>query len=309
MKGASKMPEDLDEIEVSGRTINVTNPDKDMWPRVGFTKGQMLAYYREVAVYLLPHVVARPMVLARFPDGADGPFWFQTQCPKPPEWVRTCRVPKGSDAEEAFDYCVIDDTPSLLWVANLATIELHPLLSKADSLHHPTSIVFDLDPGPALSIVECCEVALMLRDRLTSLGLRSYPKSTGATGLHVYVPLNSSVGFHAAKGFARSIAREFSERYGGLVTDKVARSGRIDKVFIDWAQNNTLRSIVAPYSLRAMPFPTAAAPLLWKEVEAALRRDAAEALTFLAWDILGRLEKIGDPLAPIIEEVQRLPIL
>jgi bifunctional non-homologous end joining protein LigD len=309
MNAASKLPEDVEHIEVAGRTIRVTNPDKIMWPSVGFTKRHMLAYYREISGYLLPHIVDRPMVLARFPDGIDGDFWFQTECPHAPEWLRTCRVPKASDPEAAFDYCVIDNEASLLWSANLAALELHPFLSKAQSLRHPTSVVFDLDPGPSLSILECCKVALKLRDRLRTLGLSSYTKSTGATGLHVYVPLNSPIGFGAVKSFARTIAAQLSLEHADLVADKAPRKERIDRVVIDWAQNNTLRSIVAPYSLRAVPFPTVAAPLLWEEIEVAMLDRAADSLFFLAWDVLDRLEKTADPLESVLTQTQRLPTI
>jgi bifunctional non-homologous end joining protein LigD len=309
VKAASKDPEGVEHIEAAGRTIRVTNLDKIMWPSVGFTKRHVLAYYRQVAGYLLPHVVDRPMVLARFPDGIDGDFWFQTECPNAPEWLRTCRIPKAKDPEAAFDYCVIDDEASLLWIANLAALELHPLVSKAESLRHPTSVVFDLDPGPSISILECCKVALKLRDRLKTLGLSSYPKSTGATGLHVYVPLNSPIGFESVKSFARTIAAQLLVEQAELVTDKASRKGRIDKVFIDWAQNNPLRSTVAPYSLRAMPFPTVAAPLVWDEIEAAVRRNEAESLLFLAWDVAARLEVMADPLQAVLTERQRLPMI
>jgi bifunctional non-homologous end joining protein LigD len=309
MSAASRLPGDVEHIEAAGRTIRVTNPDKIMWPSVGFTKRHMLAYYREVCAYLLPHIVDRPMVLARFPEGIDGHFWFQTECPHAPEWLRTCRIPKASDPETAFDYCVIDNEASLLWSANLAALELHPFLSKAQSLKHPTSVVFDLDPGLSIGILECCKVALKLRDRLRTLGLSCYPKSTGGTGLHVYVPLNSPVGFGVVKSFARTIAAQLSLEHADLVTDKASRKERIDRVFIDWAQNNTLRSIVAPYSLRAMPFPTVAAPLLWNEIEAAVRENAAASLLFLAWDVAKRLEKMADPLQPVLTERQRLPAI
>jgi bifunctional non-homologous end joining protein LigD len=309
MKDATKNPEGDDEIQASGRILRVTNLDKVMWPRVGFTKRHMLAYYREVAAYLLPHIADRPMVWARFPDGAEGKFWFQTECPSAPAWVRTCRIPKASDPEAAFDYCVIDDEASLLWIANLGGLELHPFLSRVRSLDHPTSLVFDLDPGPACSTRECYEVAVKLRDRLGTLGLSSYPKSTGATGLHVCVPLNSPIGFGKAKSFARAVARQLSEENGDLVTDKMSRSQRMDKVFVDWAQNNPLRSVVAPYSLRGMPFPSVAAPLLWAEIDAAMRRQAVEPLFFLAWDVVDRLETMGDYLEPILTETQRLPAI
>lgn len=309
MKAASKDPDGIEEVEASGRTIRVTNLDKIMWPSVGFTKRHVLAYYRDIGAYLLPHLVDRPMVLARFPEGVEGPFWFQTECRNAPEWLRTCRIPKVSDPEDSFDYCVIDDEPSLIWSANLAALELHPLLSKAQSLDHPTSVVFDLDPGPSVTILECCKVALNLRDRLGALGLSSYPKGTGATGLHVYVPLNSPTGFDATKTFARTITRQLIDEFGDLVTDKASRRERADRVFIDWAQNNPLRSVVAPYSLRGMPFPSVAAPLLWDEIEAAVRQDAAESLLFLPWDVVDRLEKMADSLEPVLTETQRLPTI
>ncbi len=295
--------------EISGRTLRLTNLDKVLWPEAGFTKRQMLGYYRSVAPLLLPHVADRPMVLARFPDGVEGEFWFQTQCPSPPIWVRTCSIAKARDRGSSFDYCVIDDEPSLLWAANLGGVELHPLLSMVQSLDRPTSVVFDLDPGPRLGILECCKVALRLRDRLEDLGLASYPKSTGSTGLHVYVPLNSSLSFDDTKSFARAVSGQLSEENPDLMTDKSSRKDRLDKVLVDWAQNNRLRSVVAPYSLRGMPFPTVAAPLFWDEIHFAVRRDSGERLIFLASEVVGRIGRMGDPLEPVLSETQSLPTI
>jgi bifunctional non-homologous end joining protein LigD len=297
----------IEELERSGRPLLLTNLDKVLWPAAAFTKRQMLAYYDAISATMLPHIVDRPMVVARFPDGVEAEYWFQTQCPSPPAWVRTCAIPKASNSEVMFDYCVIDDALSLLWVANLGGIELHPLLSKAQSLDRPSSVVFDLDPGPRAGLLECCNVALRLRDLLASAGLSSYPKSTGATGLHVYVPLNSSIRHPHAKEFARGIARQLGEENENVVSDRSPVRGRVGKVLIDWAQNNPLRSLVAPYSLRGMPLPSVAAPLLWHEIESAVRHDAAESLIYLASDVLDRIEKVGDPLAPILTETQLLP--
>jgi bifunctional non-homologous end joining protein LigD len=296
------------EIEISGRPLRLTNLDKVLWPGAGFTKRQMLAYYRSISPFLLPHIVDRPMVLARFPDGVEGEYWFQTQCPTPPKWMRTCAIPKAGDPGATFDYCVIDDEPSLLWAANLAGIELHPLLSKVQALHRPTSVVFDLDPGPRAGFLDCCKVALKLRERLAGMGLSCYPKSTGVTGLHIYVPLNSSLGYERAKKFARALARQLSEEDEDRVTDRSSRRERVGKVLIDWAQNNPLRSVVAPYSLRGMPLPSVATPLLWDEVESAVRHDAEQRGIFLASDVLDRAGRMGDPLEPILTEGQVLPI-
>ncbi|MDQ4028201.1 MAG: ATP-dependent DNA ligase, partial [Actinomycetota bacterium] len=196
-----------------------------------------------------------------------------------------------------------------LWIAKLGGIELHPFHSDVQPLDCPTSVVFDLDPGPRAGLAECCKVALRLRDRLAGAGLSCHPKSTGATGLHVYVPLNSRVGHDRAKSFAREIGRELCEGNEDLVTVRRSREERLGKVFIDWAQNNPLRSVVAPYSLRAMSLPSVATPLLWDEVESAARRDDPESLIFLASDVLDRIERSGDLLAPILTETQLLPTL
>lgn len=292
-------------LDAGGRTVQVSNSDRVLWPEAGFTKGEMAAYYLDIAPVLLPHVAGRPMVLARFPDGVDGTFWFQTQCHHPPEWVRTTRIAKATKPGQAFDYCVIDDAASLVWAANLSGIELHPLLSRAGEPDVALEVVFDLDPGVDTEFARCCEVAVILRDELDQAGLSAYPKVTGASGLHVHAPL-AGESFEATKELARAIARSLLERRPGLVVDHPGRERRSGKVFIDWAQNNPLRSTIAPYSLRGMPWPTVAAPVAWDEIEA-WAGDEQHAPAFLPADVLERVVRLGDLFEPMLSRRQRLP--
>jgi bifunctional non-homologous end joining protein LigD len=293
--------------EIEGKRVRLTSLERVLWPAAGFTKGQMLEYYTAIAPVMVPHIADRPMVLSRHPAGVEGRSWFQTQCPARPDWVRTCPIAKVSDPADEFDYCVIDDAPSLLWAANLSTIEFHPLQARTTSLANPTPVVFYLDPGPRVEDVGCWRVALGLRNYLSGMGLTSYPKATGSTGVHVYVPLNGSVSFAAAKSFARRVAADMTAALPQLVIDRPARADRLDKVFIDWAQNNPLRSVIAPYSLRALPWPAVAAPVTWEELEDAVDGGKGHALTFLPDGALERVRSHGDVLGAVLRDVQSLP--
>lgn len=280
--------------------VVLTNLDKVLWPRAGFRKGDMIEYYRRIAPALLPHLAGRPLVTHRSPDGVEGKGWFQTRCPHPPAWLRTATVPSGSRRGEAYEYCVVDDLRSLLWVANLGAIELHPLLACTDRLDVPTQVVFDLDPGPPAGIAACSEVAVRLRDLLAALGLRSVVKTSGWAGIHVVVPLNSSQTFEASKRFARSIAAHLAARHPELIVDRPAQRLRQGKVFIDWSQNSRTRSIVAPYSLRATDIPLVSTPLAWEEV-------GQKASFFQPQGVLERVAEYGDRFRAALEVEQELP--
>jgi bifunctional non-homologous end joining protein LigD len=287
------------EIEVDGRTLRLSTLDRMLWPEASFTKGQMFDYYTRLAPALLPHIVERPLTLGRFPEGVDRYGWYQTQCRGAPDWLPTQSV--GTQ-----DYCLVNDLPSLLWVANVGGIELHPFLARADRVEQPTAVVFDLDPGPPADAVDCCRVALWLREELAARGLASFPKTSGSLGLHVYVPLNAPHRYDETKPFAREIAGVLAERHPGEVTATMTRSLRRGKVFVDWGQNDLSRSTIAPYSLRAMPWPTVSTPLAWEEVERALDERRAELLTFLAGEMVERLDRLGDLFAPVLELTQAL---
>lgn len=295
------------DVEIDGRRLRLTNLDKVLWPDAGFTKRQMISYYVAIAPVLLPHLADRPLTLKRYPDGVDGWFWFQTRCRHHPSWMRTVELPSASRSGERFDYCVVDDLASLVWVANLASIELHPLLSATGGVDHPRAMVFDLDPGPAVDVIDCCEIALRLRETLDRVGLASFPKTSGLKGLHVYVPLNLACGYTETKAFARNVARLLKESHPERVVDRSERSLRAGKVLVDWSQNNAIRSTVAAYSLRAARVPAVSTPLEWREVEEAIQHRNRALLAFDAADVLERMDALGDPFRPVLQLQQTLP--
>ena len=292
------------EVEVEGRALRLTNLDRVVWPQAGFTKREMLDYYARVAPGLLPHIRGRPLTLRRFPEGVDGLNWYQVQCRGRPEWmpVSVVRGQRG----ELLNYCVVNDLPALLWVANLGTVELHPFLGTADRPDEPTAVVFDLDPGPPAGLSEAAAVALWLRDFLDGLGLASFAKTSGFLGIHVYVPLNTSSTFQETKAFARAVAQLLTERYPEAVTDRMTRSLRRGKVLVDWLQNDPSRSTVAAWSLRAMPWPTVSTPVMWVEVEQAADGRHPRGLVFGPGTALDRLRRDGDVFSPVVEMRQEL---
>ena len=257
----------------------LTNVDRVLWPAAGFTKGDMLDYYRAIAPVMLPHLAGRPLTLRRFPEGVEGPHWYQTNCRGAP---RVVEIPGRRGG--VFSMCVVDDVRSLLWVVNLGAVELHPHPVSADDPGRSTLLVFDLDPGDGAGLRECCEVALLLRDRLPG---KPVVKWSGSLGLHVYVPIDPAPDTET-KAFARALAEELAVERPDLVVAQARRAMRAGRVFVDWLQNDATRSTVAPYSLRAAPWPLVSAPLTWAEVESRQPPlvDAARALA--------RVERFGD---------------
>ncbi|MDQ4082162.1 MAG: non-homologous end-joining DNA ligase, partial [Actinomycetota bacterium] len=264
MKPAAR--EGASKLKLDGRSLRLSNLDKVLWPAAGVTKGDLIAFYLEVAPAILPHLERRPVTLRRYPDGVEGLHWYQLECRGQPDWLTTCEL-RGRGG--VFRVCLLGDRPSLVWAANLATIEFHPLLARAAAAGEPTSVVFDLDPGPALDIVDCCDVALRLREVLAGLGLASFAKTSGSVGLHVFVPLNVPHTYAETRGFARAVAAHLVAEHPDGVTDKQKRALRTGKILVDWLQNDPMRSTVAPYSLRATPWPSVSTPVAWDEVEAA----------------------------------------
>jgi bifunctional non-homologous end joining protein LigD len=297
---------DATRVDVDGTTVRITTPERILYPRCPFTKGQMLAYYYEVSAALLPHVAERPLTLRRFPEGVEGNTWYQTRCgSNRPEFVDTCvlTVPGG----EPQDYCVLNDVAGLLWAANLSAIELHPLLMRAIDVDTPTMMVFDLDPGEGAGLIECCDVALLLREALAGVGLRSFAKTSGSLGLHVAVPLNMWTTFEETKSFARVVAGALAESTPALVVDRQTKGLRAGRVLVDWLQNDWRRSTVAPYSLRAGPLPTVSMPLHWDEIHAAVERRSERDLWFGPRRAVERLDREGDPFADVQALRQPLP--
>jgi bifunctional non-homologous end joining protein LigD len=289
------------EVEVEGRRLSLSNLDKVMYPQVGFTKGEVIDYYTRVSSALLPHLRGRPLTLKRYPDGVDGEYFYEKNCPShAPDWVRKERV-------GGISYCICDDLPTLVWAANLADLELHPSLSRADDMSRPTLMAFDLDPGDGAGLAECCEVALILREALAQLGLDCYAKTSGSKGIQVYVPLNTDdVDYRGGtKLISNALARHLEGRHPKLIVASQRKDLRAGKVLIDWSQNDEHKTTVCVYSLRARERPTVSTPLAWEEIE---RGDPQE-LVFEAGDVLERVEEHGDRFRPVEEQEQRLPEL
>jgi bifunctional non-homologous end joining protein LigD len=251
-------------VEIDDRVLSVSNLDKVLYSSTGFRKRDLLAYYRAVAPVLLPHLADRALQLGRWPDGVESPGWFQANCRGNPEWLRT-HVVTGKRGQ-TLRYCVIDDLASLLWAANLGTIELHPFQASIRCPDEPRAMVFDLDPGPGCDLRDCARAALAIKSAIEPL--RSFVKTSGVKGLHVFVPLNGGARFPEAKQFALRVARELASRHPDSLTDKMARAERSGRVFIDCSQNDPGKQTVAPYSLRATSVPLVSAPLAWSELEA-----------------------------------------
>jgi bifunctional non-homologous end joining protein LigD len=265
----------------------------------------MIDYYAAVAPALLPHIRGRAVTLGRFPAGVDKPGFAQTECRGRPDWMATHAVRLRDGRVRHF--CVVDDRPSLLWVANQGAIELHPFLARTDRHDQPTHVILDLDPGPGADILDCCRLALRLREVLRALGLEAFVKTSGSLGLHILVPLNTPHTYMETKPFARAVAARLANEVPEQATDRTPIALRVRRVLVDWLGNDASRSTVAPYSLRAADTPTVSTPLKWDEVEAALRAGAPAMVAFTAEDVVARLDAVGDPLAPVLELRQRLP--
>lgn len=297
-------------VHVEGRTLSLSNLAKVLYPEAGFTKGEVIDYYSRIAPVLLPHVEGRPLTFKRYPDGVDGGVFFQKNAPNgTPEWVRTVDLPSPGSTKrrESIEYAVICDLPTLVWAANLATLELHvPMwrVSAEDDVAHPDLMVYDLDPGPPATIVECCRVGLLLREELGEHGLAAYPKTSGSKGLQLYVPLDAEHPWQDVSAYAKRLAQQLERAHADLVVSSMRKELRKGKVLVDWSQNNAAKTTVAVYSLRARPQPTVSTPVTWDEVAACTR---PEDLRFTAPDVLRRVDEQGDLFAPILEGGQRLP--
>jgi bifunctional non-homologous end joining protein LigD len=298
-------------VEVDGRELKLTNLDKVLYPKAGFTKGEVVDYYAKVAPAMVPHLSERPVTLRRFPEGVEDldTAFFEKRCPKHrPKWVKTARVEAGPHAGK-IDFCVCDGLPTLIWFAQLAAVELHPSLSKSRAPKRPTVLAFDLDPGPPADVVDCCRVGLRLRDMFGHFGVQSFAKTSGSKGLQVYVPLNDKVSYDVTKPFAKAIAQLLEKQTPDQVVSKMKKVEREGKVFVDWSQNHQRKTTIAVYSLRARERPTASTPVTWDEVENAADSGDASTLVFEADAVLDRIERHGDLFAPVLELQQELPEL
>ena len=302
------MPPKRLEVQIDGRTLSLSNLDKLMYPEAGFTKGHVIEYYTRIAPVLLGHLRDRPLTLKRYPDGVEGPYFYEKQCPSHrPDWVPTTVIGSSRARDGRINFCLANDLPTLVWLANLADLELHTALATAADYSRPTVIAFDLDPGPPATIVECAEVALELRTVFDHLGMEAFPKTSGSKGMQVYVPLNTPVGYGQTSGFARALAQLLERRRPELVVSDMKKSLRKGKVLVDWSQNTQHKTTVCVYSLRARPRPTASTPLLWEEVEAVIDSGDPDDLVFTSGDVLERVSEHGDCFAGVLELEQRLP--
>jgi bifunctional non-homologous end joining protein LigD len=293
-------------VTVEGRELKLSNLDKVLYPQTGFTKRDLVEYYAAIARVMLPHLQGRALTVTRWPDGVQGKSFFQKHTPAhAPDWVRTVTLPSE---REPIDYTLVEDLATLVWLANLAAIELHTPLARAERVERPTMLVFDLDPGAPATILECCRVASQLHDMFKNLGLQSFVKTSGSKGLQLYVPLNSpDVTFEQTKPFARAVAELLEQAEPDLVVSRMTKSRRTGKVLIDWSQNDRNKTTVCAYSLRARGRPTVSTPVDWDEIASALDGGEETMLAFEAHTVLERVAERGDLLAPVLSIVQALP--
>ena len=296
-------------VEVQGRKLKLTNLEKVLYPAAGFTKGQVVDFYVRIAPVLVPHLAGRALTMKRYPEGVDHEYFFEKNAPMHrPDWVMTAPIWSESN-HRTINFILANDLPTLLWIANLASIELHPSLSLAADIATPTMIVFDLDPGPPADIVQCAQVGLWVREIFDHFGLRSFPKTSGSKGLQIYIPLNTKTSYEETKSLAHAVARLLEQEHRELVVSDMKKAVRTNKVFVDWSQNDQHKTTISVYSLRAREHPTVSTPVTWEEVEQALKKKDAARLVFEAKDVLARVEKMGDLFEPVQKLKQRLPQL
>jgi bifunctional non-homologous end joining protein LigD len=296
------------QLEIGGLKLEVSNLNKVFYPRTGFTKGQVIDFYIKISPQLLPHLKNRPISLKRYPDGVEGFFFYEKQCPAHrPDWVRTANVPRKDGSE--INYCVMNDLPALVWAANLADLELHTFLHRAPAINRPLALAFDLDPGSPANIVQCCQVGLWLKALFAQLKLECFPKTSGSKGLQVFVPLNTPATYEKTKTFAHAVAQSLEREFPKLIVSNMQKSQRGGKVLVDWSQNDPHKTTVSVYSLRAKDHPTVSTPVMWDEVAACLKKKNAKLLTFEGADVLKRVAKHGDLFAPVLKLKQKLPAI
>lgn len=296
-------------VTVQGKQLKLTNLEKVLYPASAFTKGQVIDYYARIGPVLVPQLREHPLTLKRYPNGVDqGHFFEKNATQYRPEWVKT--VPVWSEGNRRnVNYILANDLPTLIWVANLASIELHPSLACAQEIQCPAVIAFDLDPGPPANIIQCCQVAFWLREIFERFGLQSFPKTSGSKGLQIYVPLNTRTSYDVTKPFAHALARLLEDEHRDLVVSDMKKAIRTNKVFVDWSQNDEHKTTIAVYSLRARERPTVSTPVKWEEVEQVLKKKDPSLVVFEANQVLDRVEKLGDLFEPLLRLKQKLPSL
>src|SRR5579864_4854296 len=296
-------------VEIQGKHLKLSNLEKVLYPATGFTKQQVIDYYARIAPAIIPHLAGRALTRKRYPDGVEGEPFFEKNAPKyRPDWVKTAPIWSEGNHRTVY-YVLANDLPTLIWLANLAALELHPSLALAKDITCPTELVFDLDPGPPANIVQCCQVGLWLREIFEHFGLQSFPKTSGSKGLQLYVPLNTPTNYDETKTFARALAQLLEQDHRDMVVSDMKKTLRTGKVFVDWSQNDEHKTTVAVYSLRAREHPTVSTPVTWNDVERTFKKKDASLLVFEAPQVISRVEKIGDLFAPVITLKQKLPDL
>jgi bifunctional non-homologous end joining protein LigD len=295
-------------VTIDGHDLELSNFDKVMYPDAGFTKGEVVDYYTRLAPVLLPHLQDRALTRIRYPNGVTGAHFFEKNAPGgTPSWVRLERlpVPGSTKSRETIDFVVVDELATLVWVANLASLELHTPQWRIG--RDPDLMVVDLDPGAPAGLKECCGVAVLMRDRLAADGITAYPKTSGKKGMQLCCPISGTQDSETVSAYAKRVAEQLSAHVPKSITAKMAKAVRPGKVFIDWSQNAAAKTTVAPYSLRGQPTPTASTPLTWDEVEAVAMGEA-EARQYPAAEVLERVEAHGDLLADLLNPGPSLPI-
>lgn len=290
-------------VQVGSRTLKLTNLAKVLYPEIGFTKASVIDYYVRIAPVLLDHIGDRGITMRRFPDGVDGESFFNKRCPSwRPDWLNAVRGPGESGGP--IDYCRLDEVASIAWAANLAALEIHAPMARCDDIESPTMLVYDLDPGQNTGMQECCQVAELLRDVLDAAGLQAWPKTSGSKGLQLYAPLNTPHSHAHVSAFAKATGQLLERDRPKQITTTMGSQNRVGKVLIDWSQNSRHKTTIAPYSLRARPQPTVSTPVTWHEVGTAA---AGEPLSFVATEVLDRVDELGDLFAQTVSLEQQLP--
>jgi bifunctional non-homologous end joining protein LigD len=304
MAGATKQ-----QVRIGGHTLSLSSLDKVLYPGKRFTKAKVIDYYVRVAPFLLPHLKNRPVTLKRFPEGVYGEFFYEKDAPSfTPKWVKTFAVPRKNNTDPPIRYILINNLATLVWLANLANLEIHPFLHRVPKINHPTSIIFDCDPGEGADVLTAARVALMLRELLRELNLESFAKVSGSKGLQVYIPVNRPLTYEVTQPFAKALAELLEERAPKLVVSRMPKVFRAKKIFIDWSQNAEFKTTVSVYSLRAKVYrPYVSMPIEWDELAYALKKNNKELLYFKPEEALARLESSGDLFKPVLSMVQRLP--
>ena len=298
------MPEKVT-VDIDGRKLGLSNLDKVLYPEAGFTKGEVIDYYVSVGPALLPHLADRLLTRKRWPDGTAKQPFFEKNTPRgTPDWVRTVFMEEHGD--DGVEYVVCGDLPTLVWLANLAALELHVPQWKVGPRggpQDPDLVVFDLDPGAPADIIDCCNIALALRELLAADGLTAYPKTSGNKGAQLYVPIEPATA-HRTSAYAKKLADQLAQAIPDDVVSSMEKKVRTGKVFIDWSQNNAAKTTIAPYSMRGIDRPTVSTPLTWDEVESATK---AADLRFETADVVRRLDEHGDLLADMPDHAAPLP--